>query len=184
MRVITGSARGTRLLTLSGQEIRPTTEKVKEAVFSSIQFELENATVLDLFAGSGQMGIEALSRGALSAVFCDNSKEAFEIINTNLENTKLKDKAKVLKTDFTSLLNVSGERFDICFLDPPYYKNYYETALNALPKIMKPYGKVICEHPRDVELNNSYGKLIKQKEYRFSNIIISKYCLEEGEDEI
>ena len=183
MRVITGSARGTRLLTLSGKEIRPTTEKVKEAVFSSIQFELENANILDLFAGSGQMGIEALSRGALSAVFCDNSKEAFEIINKNLESAKLKDKAKVLKTDFSSLLNVTGEKFDICFLDPPYYKGYYETALNALPKIMKPYGKVICEHPKDIELKDSYGKLKKQKDYRFSNIIVSKYCLEEGENE-
>ncbi|MEE0946363.1 MAG: 16S rRNA (guanine(966)-N(2))-methyltransferase RsmD [Acutalibacteraceae bacterium] len=183
MRVITGSARGTRLLSPNGQDIRPTTEKVKEAIFSSIQFELENSRVLDLFAGSGQMGIEALSRGALSAVFCDNSKDAFEIINKNLENAKLKDKAQVFKTDFSTILGINGEKFDICFLDPPYHNGYYEEVLNALPRIMKPYGKVMCEHPKDIKLSDNYGSLKKIKEYRFSNIIVSKYSVEEDDDE-
>lgn len=183
MRVITGTARGTRLKTLSGESVRPTTEKVKEAVFSAIQFELENARVLDLFAGSGQMGIEALSRGADFAVFCDSSKDAVDVINENLGNTKLSDKAKVIKGDFSSFLAQGTDRFDICFLDPPYYSGYYEKALSFLKDCIKPYGKVICEHPADVVLEDSYGNLVKQKEYRFSNIKVTKYCLEVPENE-
>ncbi len=178
MRVITGTARGTRLKTLSGESVRPTTEKVKEAVFSAIQFELENARVLDLFAGSGQMGIEALSRGAVYAVFCDSSKEAVDVINENLSNTKLSDKAKVIKGDFSSLLTSNADKFDICFLDPPYYSGYYEKAMSLLKDCIKPNGKVICEHPADIVLADSYGCLKKQKEYRFSNIRVTKYCLE------
>lgn len=183
MRVITGTARGTRLKTLNGDSVRPTTEKVKEAIFSAIQFELENARVLDLFAGSGQMGIEALSRGAASASFCDNSKEALSVIKENLENTKLSDKAEVFSGDFASYLYTNKEKFDICFLDPPYYSGYYDKALNILKDYMKPYGKVICEHPKDVPLSDSYGALKKQKEYRFSNIIVTKYCLEVPDNE-
>ncbi|MBE6730009.1 MAG: 16S rRNA (guanine(966)-N(2))-methyltransferase RsmD [Ruminococcaceae bacterium] len=183
MRVITGIARGTRLRTLDGDSVRPTTEKVKEAVFSAIHFELENANVLDLFAGSGQMGIEALSRGAAKAVFCDSSSQAINIINENLKNTKLEDNAKVIKGDFTVALCNNDEKYDICFLDPPYYSGHYDKALNLLKDKMKPYGKVICEHPADVELSDEYGFLKKQKDYRFSNIIISKYCMEVPENE-
>ena len=182
MRVITGSARGTRLRTLDGLDVRPTTEKVKEAIFSSIQFEIENAKVLDLFAGSGQMGIEALSRGSASAVFCDSSKEAVNIINLNLQNTKLMSKAKVIKGDYSLALSM-GEKFDICFLDPPYYAGYYDDILNRISSVMKKDGKVICEHPADIKLNDSYGSLLKQKDYRFSNIIISKYYMEAEDNE-
>jgi 16S rRNA (guanine(966)-N(2))-methyltransferase RsmD len=181
MRVITGLARGKRLRTLSGNDVRPTTEKVKEAVFSSIQFELENSKILDLFAGCGQMGIEALSRGALSAVFCDNSKEALDVVQDNLKTCELSDKAKVIRNDYLSFLSSCNEKFDICFLDPPYYAGYYENALNKLSGLIKPYGKVICEHPADIKLDDCYGNLKKQKDYRFSGIIISKYCLE-GEE--
>ena len=94
MRVITGSARGRRLETLEGEDVRPTTDRVKEAVFSIIQFELEGRVFLDLFAGSGQMGIEALSRGAESAYFVDNSIKSVETVKRNLKATKLEDKAK------------------------------------------------------------------------------------------
>lgn len=183
MRVITGTARGTRLKTLSGESVRPTTEKVKEAVFSAIHFDLENANVLDLFAGSGQMGIEALSRGAANCVFCDSSKDSVDIIKENLKNAKLDEKAKVIKGDFASYLSANSNKFDICFLDPPYYSGYYEKAMSYLKDCMKPYGKVICEHPADVKLDDSYGCLKKQKDYRFSNIIVTKYCLEVPENE-
>ena len=93
MRVITGIAKGKRLDTLEGMDVRPTTDRVKEGMFSSIQFDLENTLVLDLFAGSGQLGIEALSRGARSAVFVDNSKKSLEVVKANLEKTNLTDKA-------------------------------------------------------------------------------------------
>ncbi|HRT82268.1 MAG TPA: 16S rRNA (guanine(966)-N(2))-methyltransferase RsmD, partial [Oscillospiraceae bacterium] len=99
MRVITGFARGRKLKALDGESVRPTGDRVKEAVFSIIQFELEGRSFLDLFAGSGQMGIEALSRGAASCVFVEKDKDAYSVIKDNLAHTKLEESAKVLNTD-------------------------------------------------------------------------------------
>ncbi len=183
MRVITGSARNKRLRTLPGNDVRPTTEKVKEAVFSAIHFELENSKVLDLFAGCGQMGIEALSRGADSAVFCDNSKASVDIINENLKTCELSHKAMVVRSDFSSFLAGTKDKFDICFLDPPYFAGHYESAMNMLSSVIKDGGKVLCEHPDSVKLSDSYGNLKKVKDYRFSKIIVSKYVLEVSGDE-
>lgn len=183
MRVITGTARGKRIVTLPGNDVRPTTEKVKEAIFSSIHFELENSRVLDLFAGCGQMGIEALSRGADHVVFCDNSKESIDIINRNLENCELDGSARVVKGDYQAFLLGNSEKFDICFLDPPYYEGHYENALNLLSSAIKSGGKVFCEHPDSVKLNDRYGNLVKVKDYRFSKIIVSKYVSEVNSDE-
>ncbi len=183
MRVITGSARGVRLRTLPGNDVRPTTEKVKEAVFSAIHFEIENSRVLDLFAGCGQMGIEALSRGAASAVFCDSSKESVDIINENLKNCKLSDLAKVIRSDFSIFLANTTEKFDFCFLDPPYFEGHYDKALSLLGKVMKVGGKVLCEHPDSVKLPDSFGNFRKLKDYRFSKIIVTKYVLEVPENE-
>ncbi len=178
MRVITGIARGKRIITLPGNDVRPTTEKVKEAIFSSIHFELENSRILDLFAGCGQMGIEALSRGADFAVFCDSSKDSVDVINRNLESCELAANARVVKSDYSVFLLNNKEKFDICFLDPPYYEGHYEHALNLLSAAIKPGGKVFCEHPDSVKLNDSYGNLVKVKDYRFSKIIVSKYVSE------
>ncbi|MBR2043533.1 MAG: 16S rRNA (guanine(966)-N(2))-methyltransferase RsmD [Clostridia bacterium] len=183
MRVITGSARNKRLCTLPGNDVRPTTEKVKEAVFSAIQFELENSKVLDLFAGCGQMGIEALSRGADSAVFCDNSKASVDVINQNLQTCSLSDKARVVRSDYTTFLATSKEKFDICFLDPPYYAGYYENVMSMLDGVMKDGGKVLCEHPDSVILKDNYGSLKRVKDYRFSKIIVSKYVSGGNDDE-
>ena len=117
MRVITGTARGRVLRTLEGEDVRPTTDRVKEAVFSIIQFEIEGRRVLDLFAGSGQLGIEALSRGAASATFVDMSKDSLSAVKYNLEHTKLGDNAKVVQTDALSFLKLTKDKFDIVFLD-------------------------------------------------------------------
>ena len=117
MRVITGTARGRVLRTLEGEDVRPTTDRVKEAVFSIIQFEIEGRRVLDLFAGSGQLGIEALSRGAASATFVDMSKDSLSTVKYNLEHTKLGDNAKVVQTDALSFLKLTKDKFDIVFLD-------------------------------------------------------------------
>ncbi len=183
MRVITGSARGVRLRTLPGNDVRPTTEKVKEAIFSAIHFELENSCVLDLFAGCGQMGIEALSRGAASAVFCDNSKDSVDIINENLKNCKFLNEAKVIKSDFSVFLTTTTDKFDFCFLDPPYYEGHYDKALSLLSGVIKNGGKVLCEHPDSVKLPDNFGNLKKIKDYRFSKIIVTKYVLEVPENE-
>ena len=130
MRVITGIARGKRLKTLEGQDVRPTTEKVKESVFNIIQFDVEGRVFLDLFAGCGQMGIEALSRGAKSAVFVDNRRESINVIKANLSNTGLTDSAKVYNTDSLAFIaREQAEKFDLAFLDHHMvqvcYKKHY-----------------------------------------------------------
>lgn len=122
MRIITGSAKGKRLQTLEGDATRPTSERIKEAIFSSIQFEVENRRVLDLFAGSGQMGLEALSRGADRATFIDSSREAMEVVKHNAKSTGFDDKCHYLVSDWRNYIRkVSGkEKFDLVFIDPPY----------------------------------------------------------------
>ncbi len=131
MRIITGSARGIALTTLDGEMTRPTLAKVKEALFSAIQFDLEGRRVLDLFAGSGQLGLEALSRGAEKATFVDSAKEAASIITANAQKTKLYQKSNVLCMDWKQYIKSASGRskFDIVFLDPPY-------PMNLLPKVV------------------------------------------------
>ncbi len=181
MRVITGSARGTKLNTLSGNDVRPTAEQVKEALFSSIHFQLEGSSVLDLFAGSGQLGIEALSRGADFAVFCDSSKAATDIIENNLEACHFsKERFYIHKGDFTSFLRTTSKKFDFCFLDPPYNAGLYEDAFTGLENVMKEDGIILCEHPKELPFNDCYGNFVKVKDYRFSRIIISKYVFKDN----
>ncbi len=122
MRIITGSAKGKRLLTLDGDATRPTSERIKGAIFSSIQFDIEGRVVLDLFAGSGQMGLEALSRGASHATFIDSSREAMEIVKKNAQNTGFFDASHFLVSDARNYIRkMSGKaRFDLVFVDPPY----------------------------------------------------------------
>jgi 16S rRNA G966 N2-methylase RsmD len=120
MRVITGTARGRRLIAPQGTDTRPTSDRVKEAIFSIIQFEIEQADVLDLFAGSGQLGIEALSRGARTAVFVDSAREAQEAIRANLAATGLAERARIVAGDAAAYLTGTQEKFDILLLDPPY----------------------------------------------------------------
>jgi 16S rRNA (guanine(966)-N(2))-methyltransferase RsmD len=138
MRVITGTARGRTLKTPEGDHTRPTAERVKEAVFSIIQFEIEGRRVLDLFAGSGQLGIEALSRGATSAVFIESDKAAAEVVRENLQKTRLEDKATVLQTDAIAFLASTASVFDIVFLDPPYAANLLQKALTAAAGKLRP----------------------------------------------
>ena len=122
MRVISGTAKGTILHTLEGNNTRPTLDRVKEALFNMIQMNLIDAEVLDLFSGSGALAIEALSRGAKKAVLCDKSKEAIKVINDNLEKTHLKEKAIIIRDDYQKVLNFLKDKyqFDFIFLDPPY----------------------------------------------------------------
>lgn len=137
MRIISGSARGTKLLTLSGENTRPTLDRVKEPLFSIIQNEILDSTVLDLFSGSGALGIESLSRGAKTAVFCDKNKEAIEIIYKNIEKTRLKENSIVINNDYIKcleMLNDKDMKFDLIFLDPPYKTNF---ATDALKRILE-----------------------------------------------
>lgn len=133
MRVISGTAKGKKLNSLEGLETRPTLDRVKEAVFNIIQFDIKDAVVLDLFSGSGALGIEALSRGAKEAILCDVSSKAIKIINKNLEETRLKEKAKVFSNDYLETLNkIKDKKFDIIFLDPPYKSDYIEKSIEYI----------------------------------------------------
>ena len=137
MRVISGTARGKKLISLEGLETRPTLDRVKEAMFNILQFDLRNANILDLFSGSGALAIEALSRGANQAVLCDNSNNAVKVINKNLEGTRLSNKACVINKDYlTALYKLKEEskKFDIIFLDPPYKTDYIEKSIENIIK--------------------------------------------------
>jgi len=135
MRVISGTARGKKLSSLEGLETRPTLDRVKEALFNIIQFDLKDAKILDLFSGSGALAIEALSRGATEAVLCDNSNKAIQIINRNLKDTRLEEKAKVINKDYLTVikqLHNGSKKFNIIFLDPPYKTNHVIIAIEQI----------------------------------------------------
>lgn len=176
MRVITGTARGRRLSTVPGNDIvRPTPEKIKEAIFSSIQFDIEGRKILDLFAGCGQLGIEALSRGAESAVFVDVSDISLGVVKQNLETTHLGNNASVIRSDWESFLARCNDTFDIAFLDPPYRAGLLESALTSTTGVMSDYGIIICEHPSDILLPSSVNGFSVAKEYRYGNIVVTVY---------
>lgn len=186
MRIITGKARGVHLQTLPGEHTRPTSERAKEAIFSSLQFELRDRVVLDLFAGSGQMGLEALSRGAREAFFCDASREAVKVVEANLIKTRLALQGTVHCMDYARLLQSMRRKksFDLVFLDPPY-------ALGAIPKALKllvdysllaPDAKVVCEaggeedvFMGDATLAASFRCLRKAK-YGVAWVTLLQYC--------
>jgi 16S rRNA (guanine(966)-N(2))-methyltransferase RsmD len=134
MRVITGSARGMSLRTLEGDNVRPTTDKVKEAVFSAFQFEIEGRRILDLFAGSGQLGLESLSRGAASATFIDSSREAIDIVKKNAKATGFFDVCRYNVSDWRNYIRkASGrDKYDLVFIDPPYSMECCADALKRL----------------------------------------------------
>lgn len=181
MRVIAGSAKGRKLKTLEGMEVRPTTDKVKEAVFSSIQFDLPGAEVLDLFSGSGQMGIEALSRGANHAVFVDRAANSLRVTRENLESLQFLSDASLHQMDALSFLQSTATQFDIAILDPPYRKGILMQILPLLEGKMRPDGIVICEHETGLELPESVGTLCLTKQRKYSTITITTYLCKREE---
>lgn len=184
MRVITGSARGRRLETPNGDDVRPTADAVKESVFSIIQFQIEGCKFLDAFAGSGQMGIEALSRGAEKAYFIDNSRKSLNMIKKNIAICGFEDRAEVRATDTVSFMMRANEKFDIVFLDPPYRTGLLQRTLELAPEITKSSGFIICEHPHDEKLPLSAGDFLLKKSYRYGKIMISIYAEPENKQEV
>ncbi len=177
MRVITGSARGRKLKELEGMETRPTTDRVKEGLFSAIQFDVEGRKVLDLFAGTGQLGIEALSRGAADCTFVELRRDAAALVRENLALCGLEDKGKVHQTDYLAFLSACREKFDLIFLDPPYAKGLLEKALEAAAKIdiVSANGIIVCESDVDQPLPVLPAPYEKGREYRYGNIKITLY---------
>ena len=177
MRVITGSARGRRLKEIEGLETRPTTDRVKEALFSVIQFDIEGRRVLDLFAGTGQLGIECLSRGADSVVFIDQSREAVKIIKENLKACGLS--APVLQQEALSYLHGCGS-FDLIFVDPPYDSGLYEPVLNVINSvdILSDGGIIVCESRRETPRPELAAPYQKRREYRYGKVKLTLYVKE------
>ena len=177
MRVITGKARGVQLKTPDGMQTRPTTDRVKEALFSIINFDLPGAQVLDLFGGTGQLGIEALSRGAKSAVFVDQSEQACKLIRENLKRTKLESDGRVIRADYLDYLKRCKETFDIVFLDPPYAEVFLENALKRITEIdiLRSGGIIVAERPLGKELPWKFDGYERSRDYKYGNILLTLY---------
>ena len=177
MRVITGKARGVVLKTPDGMLTRPTADRVKEALFSIIQFDLPAAKVLDLFGGTGQLGIEALSRGAKSAVFVDSRDDACNLIKENLRRTKLSASANVVKSDYLAFLKNTKETFDIIFLDPPYAEVFLENSLKMITEIdiLQSGGIIVAERPLGKDLPWDFAGYSRSKDYKYSKTILTIY---------
>ena len=179
MRVITGTARGRRLESPEGMEVRPTSEKVKEAVFSMIQFELPGARFLDLFAGSGQMGIEALSREASGAVFVDAASASIAVVRENLARTGLSDRAQVVMLDAKTYLSAAADSFDLAFVDPPYAESDLTGLLGLLLPHMRPQGAVLVETDGRTAVPESVGGWTIGRQKRYGRTLIT--CYRKGE---
>lgn len=177
MRVITGKARGIQLKTPEGLQTRPTADRVKEALFSIIQFDIPGARVLDLFGGTGQLGIEALSRGATSVVFVDGSEKACALIRENLRRTKLEQQGRVVRSDYLDYLKRCHEKFDIIILDPPYAEVFLENALNLITEIdiLQSNGIIVAERPLGKELPWEYEGYQRLRDYKYGKTLLTVY---------
>lgn len=186
VRVISGSARGLKLNTPGDDRVRPTTDRVKESMFNIVQDWVYDSQVLDLFAGSGALGIEALSRGASQAVFCDNSLDSIKIIKSNIEKARVADRSQIVSGDFKRCLRDMGAKnqsFDMIFVDPPYYKGLFEEVLDTIRacKILKKDGIVIVEHDAKRPIGQVEGlEVYKEKKYGIT--MLTFYCLEDDDE--
>ena len=181
MRVITGAARGRRLKELEGYETRPTTDRVKEGIFNIIQFDIEGRKALDLFAGTGQLGIEALSRGAASAVFVEQRRDAAALVKDNLKITALGENARVVCGEAMAFLSSTKEKFDLIFVDPPYAANLWENTIKTIYQfdILSNHGIIICESPLNQEMPPVEPPYFLHRTYRYGKIKITTYHREE-----
>jgi 16S rRNA (guanine(966)-N(2))-methyltransferase RsmD len=173
--VVSGSKKGGKIKIPKSSHIRPTIDRVKEAIFSALQFKIQEKSFLDLFSGSGQMGIEALSRGASSAVFIDNSFESIKIIKKNISDFEFEDKSKVFLSDAIEFLETTNFNFDIAFLDPPYGSENLSLILSSLAKKMKPGGIFVCENSRNTVVPENVRNFSLKKRYHYGDILVTMY---------
>ena len=177
MRVITGKARGIQLKTPQGMLTRPTADRVKEALFSIIRFDVAGARVLDLFGGTGQLGIEALSQGAERAVFVDAREDACALIRENLKKTHLEAQAQVIRGDYKRYLLSCREKFRILFLDPPYAEVFLEEAIKIATEIdiLQSGGIIAAERPLGKDLPGEYPGFTRSKDYKYGKTLLTFY---------
>ena len=176
MRIISGTMRGKKLLSLEGDAVRPTSDRVKEALFDILQVRIEGRRFLDLFAGSGQIGLEALSRGAGEAVLVDASRASQQVIEKNLRALGLEGRARLAPMDFRAFLHSGPGSFDIAFLDPPYRTGLLQEALPAVARHMNPGSIIVCEHPREEQMPEAAEGFALYRQYRYGKIMLTSYC--------
>ena len=182
MRIISGKARGTKLYTLDGTATRPTLDRVKESLFNIIQNDIEDSTVLDLFSGSGAIGLEFLSRGATRAVLCDSSKDAIKIIKQNVQKTHFEEKVEVYNMEFTKLVErLQNQKFDIIYIDPPYATDFIKISLEKIIEyeLVNENTKIIVETDDETRILNQIEKMdveiTDKRKYGRATIIFLKY---------
>ena len=174
MRVISGKARGTSLYSLDGSHTRPTTDRVKESMFSIINFYIPDGVVLDLFSGSGALGIEALSRGAKKCYFIENSRGAADIVKKNIEKTNLSENAVLKVIDYKTFLNSVDEKFDVILLDPPYNKKMCDEAMKIIyeRQLLNDDGVIVCETEYPEVITTDFEK---KKDYKYGKTKLSVF---------
>ena len=177
MRVISGKAKGVVLKTPEGMQTRPTADRVKEALFSILQFDLPGTKVLDLFGGTGQLGIEAISRGAKSAVFVDAGDAPCKLIKENLRRAKMEQECRVVRADYLQFLSQCRETFDIIFLDPPYAEVFLENAIKKISEIdiLQSGGIIVSERPVEKPLNLEIDGFSRTKDYKYGKTLLTLF---------
>ena len=177
MRVVAGKAKGVVLKTPEGLKTRPTTDRVKEAMFSIIQFDLPGARLLDLFGGTGQLGIEALSRGAKHVDFVDMQDSACKLIRENLSRTKLAEMARVIRSDYLTFLKSCDQKYDIILLDPPYAEVFLENSLKLITEIdiLQSNGIIVAERPVDKVLPDVFPGCFRYRDYKYGKTYLTVY---------
>ncbi|MGL5695053.1 MAG: 16S rRNA (guanine(966)-N(2))-methyltransferase RsmD [Peptostreptococcaceae bacterium] len=187
MRVISGKARGLKLDTPKNQDVRPTTDRVKESLFNMINPYIRESNILDLFAGTGSLGIECLSRGAKKCVFIDKSKDSIKIVNSNVKKARVENESTVLNVDFKEAvkrLSAKNEKFDVIFMDPPYYENMFIECLKSIDELnlLVQDGIIVVEHDTKEKFDDSIGNLYKSREKKYGNTTITFYKLEDVDE--
>lgn len=182
MRVISGKYKGRKLEAPEGMGVRPTTDKVREAIFDIIMNEVYGSVFCDLFAGSGAMGIEALSRGASFCYFCDSDRDSLRLVRTNISYVGAKEKSRVIAGDYKKALRRIDRKVDIFFIDPPYQAGLYESCLSQIEilDLLSDDGIIIAEHDTRQEMPEDYGVFTKIKDRRYGRIGISIYTKSAG----
>ncbi len=177
MRIIAGSYKGRKLLAPSDQSVRPTPDRVKEALFSMLVDDVVDGIVLDLFSGSGNLGLEALSRGAGRCYFCDNSRDSISLIKQNIAHCKAESLANVILGDYQTVLYKICEKLDVVLIDPPYRDNLWENAVSIIHEndLMNHGGIIVLEHPRSVSFPEEMYGFRKTKERRYGTVVLSIY---------
>ena len=187
LRVISGKARGLKLDTPKNQDVRPTTDRVKESLFNMINSYIMDSNILDLFAGTGSLGIECLSRGAKNCVFVDKSKDSINIVRSNVKKARVENESTILNVDFKDAvkrLSTQNQKFDVIFMDPPYYENMFIECLKSIDEfnLLDEDGIIVVEHDTKDLFEDSIGRLNKSREKKYGNTTLTFYKLEEQDE--